>query len=68
MDDSRGQQKNDSGGTFIVHIKYQQNSTWQGDVTWAEKKKKQSFRSALELLKLIDSALDGTENQLADER
>lgn len=45
-------------GTFVVHIKYRQNATWQGQVTWAEKKQTCSFRSALELLKLIDSALD----------
>lgn len=44
--------------TFIVHVRYRQNATWQGDILWAEKKKKLYFRSALELLKLIDSALD----------
>lgn len=48
-------------GTFIVHIKYRQNATWQGQVTWAEKKQTCNFRSALELLKLIDCALsEGT--------
>lgn len=45
-------------GTFVVHIKYRQNATWQGQVTWAEKKKMCNFRSALELIKLIDSALE----------
>ena len=45
-------------GTFLIHIKYRQNATWQGQVTWAEKKKSCNFRSTLELLKLIDSALD----------
>lgn len=44
--------------TFVVHVRYRQNATWQGDILWAEKKKKLHFRSALELLKLIDSALD----------
>jgi hypothetical protein len=44
--------------TFIVHVQYRQNATWQGQVTWAEKEKIQSFRSALELIKLMDSALD----------
>lgn len=47
--------------TFIVHVRYRQNATWQGDILWAEKKKKLYFRSALELLKLIDSALDESE-------
>ena len=45
-------------GTFIVHIQHRQNATWQGMVTWANEGKCKSFRSALELLKLIDGALD----------
>ena len=44
--------------TFVVKIVSQQNSTWQGSVTWTEEKKVQKFRSALELLKLISGALD----------
>lgn len=44
--------------TFVVKIVSQQNSTWQGNVTWTEEKKVQNFRSALELLKLISGALD----------
>ncbi|MEG1576613.1 MAG: hypothetical protein RR366_07480 [Clostridium sp.] len=46
--------------TFVVHVKYRQNATWQGSVTWAEEQKTCNFRSALELLKLIDGALDST--------
>ena len=38
-------------------------ATWQGSVTWVEKKEKQQFRSALELLKLIESALDEEEGE-----
>jgi len=45
-------------GTFIVHVQYRQNTTWQGNVFWAEKNVTRNFRSALELLKLIDSAFD----------
>lgn len=45
-------------GTFIINVKYRQNATWQGEVIWAEKKERKYFRSALELLKLIDGALD----------
>ena len=45
-------------GTFILKILNRQNSTWQGSVTWVEEEKTQNFRSALELLKLIDGALD----------
>ena len=47
--------------TFVIHVKYRQNSTWQGDIFWAEKQEKVNFRSALEMLKLIDSALDQTQ-------
>ena len=45
-------------GTFIVKILNKQNSTWQGSVTWVEEQRTQNFRSALELLKLIDGAMD----------
>ena len=53
MMDNRGDK-----ATFVVHIQYRQNATWQGTVVWAEQQKSCNFRSALELLKLIDSALD----------
>ena len=43
-------------GTFIIKILNKQHSTWQGSVTWVEEQKTQNFRSALELLKLIDGA------------
>ena len=43
--------------TFVVEIMYQQHTTWQGLVTWIDKGKKQFFRSTLELMRLIDSAL-----------
>lgn len=49
--------------TFIVHVQYRQNATWQGNVMWAETQQSSSFRSALELLKLIDSALDVREKE-----
>lgn len=57
------QEKRGGRATFLVHVKYRQNATWQGEVIWAEKQQKQSFRSALELLKLIDSALDEAERR-----
>lgn len=44
--------------TFVVKIENRQNATWQGSITWAEKRKTMCFRSALELLKMIDGALD----------
>ena len=44
-------------GTFEISVKFTQNSTWQGEIHWIEKKQKQNFRSALEMLKLMDEAL-----------
>lgn len=58
MDARRIQKKKGDQETFIVRVKYRQNATWQGEVIWAEREEKEYFRSALELLKLIDSALD----------
>lgn len=46
-------------GTFIIKILNKQNATWQGSVTWVEEKKTQNFRSALELIKMIDEVMDG---------
>ena len=43
--------------SFIVNIAHRQNATWQGTVTWVDKNQTQCFRSALELMFLIDSAV-----------
>lgn len=43
---------------FMVQVISTQNSTWQGTVTWADGRQKKPFRSALELIRLIDSTLD----------
>lgn len=45
-------------GTFVVWVLYQQNNTWQGEVLWAERNERQNFRSTLELMRLMDSALE----------
>ena len=47
--------------TFLLTIYNRQNATWQGTVTWVDRNEKQQFRSALELIKLIESALDEAE-------
>lgn len=47
--------------TFILTVYDRKNATWQGSLTWVDKNEKQQFRSALELLKLIESALDEEE-------
>jgi len=45
--------------TFLVKIFFRQNASWQGSVVWKEQKREESFRSVLELLLLMNSALTG---------
>lgn len=45
--------------TFAVRVIFRQNASWQGAVTWLEGNREESFRSALELAFLMDSALTG---------
>lgn len=45
-------------GTFIIKIMNTQNSTWQGSITWVEEERTQNFRSALEMIKMIDGVLE----------
>lgn len=44
--------------SFVVEVKSQENQSWQGTITWVEGKKMEHFRSALELIRLIDSTLN----------
>ena len=44
--------------TFVISVLFRQNATWQGSIQWLDKKKTQRFRSTLELIQLMDSALD----------
>ena len=46
-----------NNGTFIVQVSATDHDDWQGQITWADKKMVQNFRSTLELLKLMESAL-----------
>lgn len=43
--------------TFVIRILFQQNATWQGRICWKDSSQIMNFRSFLELIKLIDSAL-----------
>ena len=45
--------------TFELQILFRQHSSWQGLIVWQDKKIEQSFRSVLELILLMDSALRG---------
>ncbi len=41
--------------SFVIQIKYRKHYTWQGTVKWLETNEEMPFRSALELIKLMDS-------------
>ena len=49
--------------SFIVRVTSRQNATWQGSISWTERGVTKHYRSALELIKLIDSALDEEEGK-----
>ena len=49
--------------TFSLVVLFRQNSSWQGSLAWVEGKREESFRSVLELLYLIDSAIS-SQNEL----
>lgn len=53
--------------TFMIRIISQENSTWQGQITWLNQTETRCFRSMLELIKMIDTALD-TERLGLDEK
>lgn len=61
MDDDIFQNETGRKATFIVQVQYRQNASWQGTVSWTDEKKTHSFRSTLELVKLMDSAMGGSD-------
>lgn len=54
---------NNSSQSFVVEIKCQENHTWQGSIQWVEGRKKENFRSALELIRLMDSVLSAAQSE-----
>jgi len=54
----------DSGGpvlaSFLVSVMFRQRASWQGRLVWTEKELESQFRSTLELIFLMDSALSQT--------
>lgn len=51
--------------TFAIRIIFRQNASWQGSITWMEGEQEQSFRSALELIFLMDNALTQAAEQVS---
>ena len=66
MSDEIFKEKRGEKATFVVQVQFRQNATWQGTVTWAEKSETRSFRSTLELLRLMDQSLGEQQDPLAE--
>ena len=47
--------------TFLLNILNHQNATWQGTVTWVDRRMQHNFRSTLELIKLKEGEETGHE-------
>jgi hypothetical protein len=43
---------------FLIRVMFRDNTSWQGEVHWLDSDKKRSFRSSLELLLLMQEAMD----------
>ncbi|MBO5778457.1 MAG: hypothetical protein J6R82_02700 [Clostridia bacterium] len=48
--------------TFSLRVLFRQNASWQGTIYWREGMQEERFRSVLELLLLIDSAMVSTKS------
>lgn len=44
--------------TFLLQVKFRRNASWQGQIQWVDKNITKTFRSTLELIRLIDTAID----------
>ena len=58
MDNAMLPEDKNQNESFIVQIQFCRNATWQGTLTWIDQKKVRKFRSTLEMLKLMDSAIN----------
>ncbi len=63
MDSKQTEKK--TGGTFVVRVDSRERATWQGQVIWTDQNRKQYFRSSLELLRLMEDAMNAGEDKNA---
>jgi hypothetical protein len=54
--------------TFIVHVSQHENASWQGQVTWADRNVTKNFRSAMELIQMMDEVIQPEEDSLQAEQ
>lgn len=56
------QNKRGKLATFIVHVAFRQNATWQGQVVIVNENEQEDFKSAMELLIIMCRRIDGNES------
>ena len=49
--------------TFKLRVLFRQNASWEGDLVWVDRQAAAQFRSVLELIGILDSALGGLYEQ-----
>ena len=62
---TRPQARKGAKATFELQVLFRQHSSWQGVLIWKDRNAEQSFRSVLELVVLMDSALRDMEGSVA---
>jgi len=51
---------------FLVRVLFRQNASWQGEIHWIDQDKKKYFKSVLELIMLMQSAMDEAGKPVAE--
>lgn|GEM_PF-1377921 len=57
---------NTQAASFMVRITFCQNASYQGEITWLEGEKTRYFRSALELMTLLQEAVQECDGPSAE--
>ena len=52
-----GRVRKGTEATFELQVLFRQHTSWQGIITWQDRQQEHSFRSVLEMILLMDSAL-----------
>ena len=53
-----------NAATFVVSVLFRQNASWQGTIQWCDGREKLQFRSVLELLYIMNSAIELNTNNI----
>ena len=62
-------ENNVSSTEFLITIHFKQNSSWQGEIQWLNGKgRKMFFRSFLEMVMLMNEALDSVDEKDSEEK